>query len=371
MKIGIDATALVPQRTGIGNYIAPILEALQRLSPESRFLLYSNGSIAFPENHTTVHRVARPTRRPPLWQNTQLPGMLRDDRPDVFWGTNGLLPLSRPRSMATVVTIYDLVYRFASRTQPWPTRWSRRLLQPVSARTADRLVTISRTTAGDIRNLYRRGPDAVIPPLPAIDSTAGDSVPEGANTPVPELPPRYLLSLGTQEPRKNIATLAKAYLDLRDTGLDLPLLVVAGKPGWRNATTESLLQAGERQGRIRRLGYVATAGLSRLYEGCEAFVMPSVYEGYGMPLLEAQLCGAPVIHGPHGAMGESAGGLGVVCGTDYHALRAMLQALAEGRLPLACRLPWTHQWRAEDAARAMWAQFEAALGSIQPADRAQ
>ncbi|XOZ33097.1 glycosyltransferase family 4 protein [Halomonadaceae bacterium KBTZ08] len=355
MKIGIDATALVANRTGIGNYIAPILAAMQRLNPTAQFLLYSNDVIAFPQDRRTIHRVANSKRRPPHWQNTQLPSMLRADQPDVFWGTNGLLPLVTPRSTATVVTIHDLVYRYAPQTQPWLTRWSRRLLQPWSARHADRLVTVSQATASDVERVYQRSPDAVVPPLPAIHALHSEAQGTGL-----DLPPRYLLSLGTLEPRKNIATLVQAYLDLCEKGVRLPVLVVAGKPGWRHDQTESLLARGERQGRIQRLGYAASAELRRLYAGCEAFLMPSLYEGYGMPLLEAQLCGAPVIHGPHDAMREAADGLGVICGTDYHALCATLEALAEGRLALTCRLPRTHQWTPETAAQRMLGELETA-----------
>lgn len=361
MKIGIDATALVAHRTGIGNYIAPILAAMQRLSPTTRFLLYSNDVIAFPQDRQTSHRVASTKRRPPHWQNTQLPGMLRADQPDVFWGANGLLPLVTPRSTATVVTIHDLVYRYAPQTQPWLTRWSRRLLQPWAARHADRLVTVSQTTANDVERVYRRSTNAVVPPLPAIQDH--QSGPQGTRL---GLPPRYLLSLGTLEPRKNTATLVWAYLDLCEKGVPLPILVVAGKPGWRHAQTESLLARGERQGRIQRLGYVDSAELGHLYAGCEAFLMPSLYEGYGMPLLEAQLCGAPVIHGPHHAMREAAGGLGVICGTDYHALCGTLRALAEGQLALTCRMPRTHQWTPEAAARHMLSELEAACRGHRP-----
>ena len=89
---------------------------------------------------------------------------------------------------------------------------------------------------------------------------------------------------------------------------------------------------------MRRLGYVSLADLPALYAGCEAVLMPSLYEGFGLPLLEGQLCGAPVIHGPHASMHEAAGGLGVETPTNVAGIEGTLDALAAGSLALTCRL---------------------------------
>ena len=360
LKIGVDATALLGNRTGIGNYIYPLLCVLIESHPDVEWILYSNDTIHFPDHPRVRCRVSSPKRRGPYWQNTQLVNMLRADRPDIFWASNGLLPLLIPRSLATVVTLHDLVYKFAAHTLPPHSLWGRKLFQPWAARIADRIVAVSRTTATDAHVAYGRSVDAVVWPLPA---TGLSPIPQASISATRErlcLPERYLLSLGTLEPRKNLSTLVRVYLECRRAGIDLPQLLLAGGKGWKDVEIEAVIASGEQDGLIRRLGYVDAADLPGLYAGCEAFLMPSFYEGFGMPVLEAQLCGAPVIHGPHGSMCEASADMGVICGTSHDELRRMFEALSLGELALTCRLRSTYHWDVHAAAAVMWDQFVAA-----------
>ena len=222
-------------------------------------------------------------------------------------GTNGLIPLHGLQRTASVVTIHDLVHRFAPQTQLPSARWKQRIFQPLCARTADRLVAVSKTTAGDVARHYGRKPDAVIEPLahPAfthVDGTAADATLRHFGVATP-----YLLTVGTLEPRKNLRALVEAHAECTADGATLPTLVIAGGPGWLDERLHELLADPARSDRIRWLGFVPTESLVHLYARCEAFVMPSLYEGFGMPVLEAQLCGAPVIHGDHRSMTEAAG----------------------------------------------------------------
>lgn len=353
LTVGVDATALVERPTGVGNYIAPLLELLCTRSPDSRFLLYSNQPVHFQRFGNVRARVSQPKRRGPYWQNTQLRRMLTEDRPDVFWATNGLMPTWRPSGVATVVTVHDLVYRFAPGTLPWHSRWGRRLFQPLAVKMADRVIAVSQTTAADIAACYRRRADAVIYPLPHRRYRRPDQNLARATAARLGLPDRYLLVLGTLEPRKNLSAFINAYLDRLDAGTALPLLAIAGGKGWLDEDIDRKLTQGECRGAIRRLGYVDADDLPHLYANCEAFVMPSIYEGFGMPLLEAQRCGAPVIHGDHSSMIEAAEGLGTQTGTSFGAMCQMLDAYARGELPLACRLPAADN--REQAAERLWA----------------
>lgn len=322
----------------MGNYISRLLEPMVREHPEAEFVLFSNDEVNFPALPNVRARSSRPKRRGPYWQNTHLRAMLAEERPDVFWAANGLLPAWRPRGLATVVTVHDLVYKFAHETLPFASLWGRRIGQRMAVATADKLVCVSQATAADAVAAYGRAPDAIIPPL------ADDGFERPAAAAVASmrerlaLPGRYLLALGTLEPRKNIAALVEAYLKRREAGVALPLLAIAGGKGWLDSEIASRLDRGESIGFVRRLGYVDLADLPALYAGCEAFLMPSLYEGFGMPLLESQLCGAPVIHGPHASMHEAAGGLGVETPTSVAGIEATLDSLATGSLALACRL---------------------------------
>ena len=352
-RIGVDATNLGTHRTGVGNYIAAVLGPLCALHPETRFHLYSNEVISFPVRDNVSIRVSPRTWRGPLWQNLQLRRMLREDAIDVFWGANGLIPIPRPAA-ATVVTIHDLAHRFAPQTQAPLVRWNRRVFQSLSARCADEVLAVSQATADDIAAVDGRPGAEVMHPLAAARFRHVAAVDFEPVLHRHGLPDGFLLSVGTLEPRKNLAALVHAYVDRRHAGVDLPLLVLVGGSGWLNDSLVKTVAAAEARGFIRWLGFLPSDELPALYSACRAFVMPSLYEGFGMPLLEAQRCGAAVIHGDHGSMAEASGGLGVVTQTGIDALARMFDQLAAGTLPLACRLPTAFDNDDEHAAMTLW-----------------
>lgn len=355
MRIGIDATALVAKPTGVGNYVRALLEPMVKAHPEADFILFSNDDVAFPPYPNVRTRVSRPKRRGPYWQNTQLHRMLIEERPHTYWATNGLSPLLRPRDMGLVLTVHDLVYKFAPETLPFISLWGRRIGQRQAVAAADKVVYVSHATATDAEAAYGRKADAIIPPL--VDQ-GFKRPPESALTDTRlrlKLPEQYLLVLGTLEPRKNLVSLIDAYLKRREAGVGLSLLAIAGGKGWLDNDIAARLEQGEALGFIRRLGYVDLTDLPALYAGCEAFLMPSLYEGFGMPLLEAQICGAAVIHGPHASMKEAAGGLGVVTPTDVPGIEATLDQFSKGALPLSCRVRSDIENDGDLAAKNLWA----------------
>lgn len=354
LKIGIDATALVARPTGVGNYISRLLVPMVHAHPEAEFILFSNDEVNFPALPNVRVRTSSLKRRGPYWQNTHLRAMLTEEKPDVFWATNGLLPAWRPRTLATVVTVHDLVYKFAPETLPFISLWGRRIGQRMAVAAADKVICVSQATAVDAAAAYKRTADAVIPPLADASFQHPPPTEIASVRQRLKLPAQYLLALGTLEPRKNIVGLVDAYLNCREAGIALPLLTIAGGKGWLDSDIASRLDRGEALGFVRRLGYVDLGDLPALYAGCQAFLMPSLYEGFGMPLLEGQLCGAPVIHGPHASMHEAAGGLGVETPTDVTGLEATLGTLAAGTLPLTCRLPGDMRNDARRSSDQLW-----------------
>ncbi len=354
MIVGLDATPLTAARTGIGNYVHEILLRLVEDHPSTQFILFSNSAIHFESSPRIKHVVTHPFRRGAIWQNTQLRSALKYEAPDVFWATMGTCPPGLPRRLRVVATLYDLVHRFAPESVPIVSRWSRRIFQPVAARRADAVAVISRATGDDVRRHHGVTPAAVIvPPVKDIfkhQSAAACAAMRRAF----ELPDRYALVLGTLEPRKNLTAFIRCYIDVYDRGLPLPLLAIAGGRGWLDSTIESTLTAAETRGIVRRLGFVPDASLPPLYAACDAFFMPSVYEGFGMPLLEAQSCGAPVAHGGHAAMAEACGNLGAITGTMPFDIARALQAYATSALPLVCRLPSDIDNDVGKAAATMW-----------------
>ncbi len=364
-RVGVDASNLGENRTGVGNYVATLLEQMCEQHPEVEFYLYSNDEISFTDRPNVHLRTSRPKMRGPLWQNLQLPWALQRDRIDVFWGSNGLIPLVGPRRVARVVTIHDLAHRFAPESQESLVRWNRRIFQRIGSWAAQRVVTVSAATARDVQAHYGRDVHEVIHPV--ISDRFGPVEPAAVAAVVDkfELPERFLLSVSTLEPRKNIANLIRAVVECRDAGLDVPLLVLAGGKGWLDSEIAQTAARAEEMGYVKRLGFVPNEDLPGLYAACEAFVLPSIYEGFGMPVLEAQVCGAPVIHGDHASMAEAAGGVGVAVGRSVSEIKALLIALVEGDCPLACRVPTSVDNDASKSAARLWETIEAAYAEVQ------
>lgn len=334
-RVGIDARMLAPRPTGVGNYIAGLLLPLCRRYPSTRFFLYSNGRIEFaPLANVTIREGGM--RVGPAWLNLQLPRTLASDGIEVFWGANGVAPVLGARP--TVVTVHDLVYRFAGSTMTRGARWTKRLFQGWSVRRARHVIAVSAATAADVHATYGRRVDAVIEPIAHAVFHRRDAEAMSLARASHGLSEPFWLFAGTLEPRKNLVNLLGAYIGLVEQGESMPTLALAGAAGWGEPRLNELIRQGEASGCVRRLGYVSTDDLACLYSACEVLWMPSLYEGFGMPLLEAQRCGAPVVHGPHASMVEASGGLGVVSGTDESSLAATLRSIARGGAPLTCRI---------------------------------
>ncbi|HEX6999998.1 MAG TPA: glycosyltransferase family 1 protein, partial [Gammaproteobacteria bacterium] len=257
-KLGVDASVLKRERTGVGNYVFNLLTRYRRVRPETSLYLFSNDRVDG-EAATLgecIEQVPSPFEKGPLWLSTGLPPLLEKCGVDVFWGGNGYLPLRVPKGVRRVVTIHDLVYLHAAKTLPAVSRWSRRLLQPLAVRQADAVICVSRSTADEVHRRHGRSADAVLEPL--MDPSYRPAAPEEIRAVRSRysLPERYLLTLGTVEPRKNLAALLTAYVRAREAGADLPLLVLAGRMGWLAKDIESLVERSVRRGFAKFLGYV-------------------------------------------------------------------------------------------------------------------
>jgi glycosyltransferase involved in cell wall biosynthesis len=357
-RIGIDARMLSAAPTGVGNYISAMLVPMCAAHPKAQFFLYSNSRVGAPAlDNVTVREGG--ARIGPWWMNVDLPGQLRRDRIDVFWGANGVAPVAL-NLPPTVVTVHDLVYRFAGQTMGRGARWTKRVFQGWSVRRAAQVTAVSNATASDVAAVYGRNVDAVIGPVadPAFQRRDAAAVRDVRAR--HGLPDRFWFFAGTLEPRKNLVQMLQAYLRARADGLELPTLALAGASGWGEAPLNRLIERGEASGSVRRLGYLPVDELACLYCACEVLWMPSLYEGFGLPLLEAQRCGAPVVHGPHASMAEAAAGLGVTTGTDAESLRQMMRAIVTGEAPLACRIEPVAANERTLAAERLWACFDAA-----------
>ncbi len=310
MQIGIEASrATVARRTGTESYARCLTQAMlaEGAAEGHRFTLYFRDPPA-PDLFGTPDFCGAPAPPqadyriipfPRLWTHVRLSWELAArPRPDVLFVPAHVLPLVHP--LPAVVTVHDLGYRYFPQAHPLGQRLYLELSTWFSARAATHLLADSEATKRDLARFYGIPPGKVTVVYPGYDDTLHrvEAAPVRAKYGLPE---GYFLHVGTLQPRKNLLRLIEAV-----ARAPAPLtLVLAGRPGWLAGPIVALARA---QGpRVRLLDYVPDADLAGLYSGARALVFPSLYEGFGFPVLEAMACGTPVICSNTSSLPEVAG----------------------------------------------------------------
>jgi glycosyltransferase involved in cell wall biosynthesis len=307
MRIGIEISSIATRRTGVGHYIARLLRALLDRKDGQEYQLFSHASIdrddpclrgaGVVEAHFESSRW--------VWMQTSLPRALAQARVDICHFTNSLAPLWQPAP--GVVVIHDASIFLLPHLHPVLRRVGRSSLVPAVARRSRAVVTVSETARADLVEVLRIPPEKVHVVYGAAPPEFGPVRDRSVLAAVREkyaLPDGFVLSVGTLEPRKNLARLVRAHGRLRRDGFPHELVFV-GPRGWHMRELEE--EATAQPNGVRMLGYVPTEDLPPLYSLASAFAYPSIYEGFGLPAVEAMACGAPVIAGNRGALPEVCG----------------------------------------------------------------
>lgn len=347
MRIALNAQKLSFARSyqagGISRYIHELLLELRRIPSDHVFEAFAPRPPADPSLAPTERFRLRPTGaasehpiRRILWEQLTLPRLARG-RFDLLHGLAFALPLAwRGRS---VVTIFDLSFLRHPEMFNRGNRLYLTLSTRLAARRADRVLTISEHGRREVIELLGVAPERVITTYCAADSRF---------QPLPAtevesfrmrrgLPDRFILYLGTLEPRKNVVTLVKAYARLRAGWPGAPLLVLAGAPGW---LYRDVLAAIEQLGlgeHVLRPGFVDGDEQALWYNAAAVFAYPSIYEGFGLPPLEAMACGTPVVVANASSLPEVIGEAGLQVppldeGALANSLRQVLQDDQQARI---------------------------------------
>jgi glycosyltransferase involved in cell wall biosynthesis len=230
------------------------------------------------------------------------------DKVSLYWSPRHHLPLSMPASLPAVVTVHDLVWRRFPATLPWRNRQLERLLMGTSLRNARAVIAVSGFTRSELLHFYPR----LAPRITVIHE--GGSRLELQTEPTASQP--YFLFVGTAEPRKNLPVLLRGFAGFLDSGEFPHRLVLAGAPGWGGVAVDRMCEELNIQTRVVSEGYVSEERLAELYAGAEALLLPSLYEGFGLPVVEAMSFGTPVIVSDRGALPEVAGDGGLLIEPD-------------------------------------------------------
>lgn len=263
------------------------------------------------------------------WEQTMLPFLLRGLGANLYHATANYAPLLAP--CPVVLTVHDLAFLRFPHFYRQRSRYFLRAMVAASVARATRVLAVSESTRRDLIELLGAAPERVSVAYPAIDPIfhpVTDAATLAAFRARHHLPERYLLYLGTFEPRKNLLTLLDAYAQVRAALREAPPLVLAGARGWYDEAVFARIGALGLEDAIVLPGYVAYEEQPLWYSAASLFVYPSLYEGFGLPIVEALACGTPVLTSRTSSMPEAGGSLATyIDPTDADELAQAMRAL--------------------------------------------
>jgi glycosyltransferase involved in cell wall biosynthesis len=329
----IDATALPENRGGVGRFLDAVIVELATRTDLTAVVACQGRDV---EHFTalgvhTVHGLPashESRARRMLWEQFGLPRLARRLGADVIYSPHYTFPVLG-RTPA-VVEVHDLTFF----TLPDAHSTLKRLFFKTWIRlgklTRRPIIVPSAATAAELTRWAGTPPERVTVAPHGVDETFHDPTADDLTRlrdAVPDLPERWIAFLGTLEPRKNVPALIEAYTRVATLNADAPALLLAGGDGWDAGVQPAIQRARQDGFDVRRLGYLPADALAAFLGGAEVVAYPSLGEGFGLPVLEAMACGAPVITTRDAALAEVGGDAVAYSETDAPSLAATLERL--------------------------------------------
>jgi glycosyltransferase involved in cell wall biosynthesis len=322
MRVGINVSKFLDVNTGVGRYTSNLCKSILKTDGKNDYFLYSPGrmdnTIIADRTRIRIKKTGTTLQNNTLrilWEQVALPFDSLNDRLDLFHYTDHALSrLQRTRPI--IITVHDIAYiRF-----PWLLNKSRQIYKKyilkTSIKKADIIIADSYSTKRDIVEFFRIKEEKIKVVYLGVESRFCPVSNVEEYRLRNNLPSKMVLNVGTLEPRKNVVALIKAFKELKGRGLKDYKLVIAGDKGWLYKRIFDEVKSNGLQKEVLFLGIVEDEDLPMLYNCADIFVYPSLYEGFGLPPLEAMACGIPVITSNTSSLPEVIGNAGIMVDTD-------------------------------------------------------
>lgn len=323
MIIGFDGSrAFISKKTGTENYSYQLLKSLAKIDKKNHYLVFLRPNINpgkdWPENFTF-----KTIEWGRLWTQAGLGLETFRNKMDVLFVPAHTLPLIRKPGLKTVVTVHDLGSEYLPSMHQLKQKLYLDLMQKYQLKTASKIISVSKATKVDlvkrigiekekIEVVYEGYDQELFKPV-AGDALVNKQSLKTSDAEVYSLrqfnlePKKYFLFVGTVQPRKNLERVMRAFAQVVACGSEDIRLVIAGSKGWLSDRIYQLPKELGIEERVKFLGYVEDKDLPFLYSGAKAFFFPSLFEGFGLPIIEAQACEVPVLTSNISSMPEIAG----------------------------------------------------------------
>lgn len=321
MRIGFDAKRMLNNPTGLGNHARILLNALMRDHADNEYLLFTpkakdeflhqlhgDFEVLFPALPRTLNPFGHWSFLP-YWRSYSVREDLMRMGVDIYHGISNEIPFFMHRSrIRTVVTIHDLIFLKHKEQYPWMDRQVYKTKTKYAAKHADAIIAVSEETKRELMEMYLVPERKISVIYPSVDARFYIPAPAELKTAVAQrykLPKQYILNVGSFFPRKNQLRLIEAFDRIK--GQVAHDLVLVGGTGGQLPEIKKLIAVKELTDRVHIITGISNDDLPAVYQSASLFVFPSLFEGFGAPVLEALFSGTPVIASDRGAIAEAAG----------------------------------------------------------------